>query len=86
MKEEQKFALLERIRKKAKEGQAFLNEALDSATDETVEIDGEAFERKEVQRFRDILDEAIVAETLESLKSLLKEDTIPFEMLMAGTR
>ena len=86
MKEEQKSDLLKQIRKKAKVEITFLKENLNSTTDKFVEIEGQSLERKRVEHFIETLRKASEAETVESLKNLLKGDTIPLEMLMASKR
>jgi len=84
MKEVQKFELLKLIREEAQKRLAMVEQSLTSSEEEMVQIENAIIERKRLETFKDTLEKAGKAQTIEDLKELLKEDVIPLEMLIVS--
>lgn len=81
MKEGQNFELLNVLRKKSKLGQKFIEDALSNAGENDVIISGLFFRKESLNECKKCLIEAQKAESIDDLKKILEEDTIPMGLL-----
>lgn len=81
MKEVQNFELLNVLRKKSELGQKFIEKALKEAGENDVIISGLFFRKDALNECKKRLIKAQQAESIDNLKKILEEDTIPMGLL-----
>ena len=81
-KKEQKFDLLESLRKAAESGLIIVQGAIFQAPGENVHISGTIVKQEELTTLEIILGLVQKAETIEDVQMLLDEDSLPVELVI----
>ena len=81
-KEDQKFDLLEELRKAAGTGKAIVEDAIFQAPSEDVSISETFVKASELEKLENLLKKAEKAKTLDEIRKLLNEETIPVELVV----
>lgn len=81
-KKEQKFDLLESLRKAAETGLTIVHDAIFQAPGENVHISETFVKLDELESLEKLLGKVTVAETVEEMRMLLNEDSLPVELVI----
>lgn len=81
-KKEQKFDLLESLRKAAEDGLIIVQDAIFQAPDENVHISETFVRQVELESLEILLGKVKEAQTIEEVQMLLNEDSIPVELVI----
>ena len=81
-KEEQKFDLLEELRKAAVTGRTIVEDAIFQAPSEDVNISETFVKLSELEELENLLEKAENAKTIKDFKKLLTEESIPVELVV----
>lgn len=81
-KEDQKFDLLEELRKATQTGKTIVENAISQSTSGDVSISETSVKASELKRLGKLLKKAEKATTIGDLRKLLNEETIPLELVI----
>lgn len=84
MREVQNSELLMEIQRKVKMGLVSVNSCLKSSSGDFVEIQGALVERRTLMDFKNVLEKAGENQNENELRTILEEDVIPLELLLAS--
>lgn len=80
--EEQKFDLLENLREAARTGITITKDAMSRCSEKDVSISGTFVSASELTELKKLLIKAEQAKSIEELRLLLNEDSIPVELVI----
>lgn len=81
-KEDQKFDLLEELRKAAKKGRNIIRDAISESSSEDVVINNTVINTYSLEKLEELLIKTERVKTLNGVRKLLNEETIPLELVI----
>lgn len=81
-KEDQKFDLLEELRKAAKKGKNIIRDAISESSSKDVVINNTVINTSSLEKLEELLIKTERVKTLNGARKLLNEETIPLELVI----